>query len=341
MSENNSANGAIFRDADEVLASDILRRVRTYDGPPVRIDVLEASNEELARYGLPRRPDPQEEPELARLWARTFSRPFEYVPAELSIDTVMGLRDPLWRHPGHPRGLDSEGSFGPSGWGGAVAFPKKLIMSGVTADRRIKPYLAGPANVVYGQWTIPGVFPASNPAGDIIAGFWVGIDGWGNGQVLQAGVAVTVRPDATVRWWAWTEWWTQQFKDPPVAVDNFPVTVGDTVTVLVCALSPEWGFAAFHNLTTGQVTSVGIPGRPNIPLIGATAEWIVEGISADLPVFLPVTFSGCVAGTKRSAFDLLPSGVTTEIAGDDSGEQLTRSTIAGENAAIVEWEGWS
>jgi hypothetical protein len=334
MTRYSHDEGPIFRTAEETLRSNVLSRMHTYRQPPPELDLLTAAAPELASRGLPRRPDPNAEPRLAELWHRHVDRGFRYTRAELSIDTIMGRRDPLWRHPDHPRGLENEGSFGPSGWGGVVSPPYGRIF---------RPLHPEPVNTVYAQWTIPGIWPASNPGGDITAGFWVGIDGWGNGQVLQAGVAVTVHPNATVEWWPWTEWYTQKYQDPAVRIDNFSVSVGDTISVLVCAPTPDHGFAAFHNLTTGQATSAGIdqPGS-DIHSIGATAEWIVEGISADLPVFLPsITFSSCSAGTKSTSFDLLPNGFTTEIAGSAPGSQLTKTTIANDSVAVVQWKGWT
>jgi Peptidase A4 family len=340
MSELNASESSTFRTMDEALQSDILDHIRTFEGPPASLDLLKASDEELASHGLPRRPDPETEPRLAELWHRGVEMAPEYVPAQLSIDPVLSVRDPLWRRADSSRGFETEGSFGPSGWGGIVAQSDKVRFWD-PLTRKVMTFPGGATNTVFGQWTIPGIFPASDPAGDITAGFWVGIDGWNNGQVLQAGVAVTVHVNATVEWWAWTEWYTTTYQDPAVKVDNFPVSVGDTVTVLVCGPTPERGFVVIHNVTTGQVTSIGIPARPGIHLQGQTAEWIVEGISTALPVFLPaVMFTQCSAGTKTSSFDLKPSGFTTEIAGDSPGEQLTHSTIASDSVAIVQWEGF-
>jgi hypothetical protein len=188
---------------------------------------------------------------------------------------------------------------------------------------------------------VPGIFPAASEE-DIIMAFWVGIDGWGNQQVLQAGTAVTVHPNATVEWWAWGEWWTEEFKDPPVKVENLPISPGDTVSVLVCAPTPQHGFVTVHNLTTGQARSMVLPGRDGISLEGATAEWAVEGISSALPVFLPsVTFTNCIAGTKSTTFDLRPSGFTTEIISDKTGKPMTKSTIVSDDIAVVEWKGFT
>ena len=80
--------------------------------------------------------------------------------------------------------------------------------------------------------------------------------------------------------------------------------------------------------------------RPGITSQGASAECIIEGISADLPVFLPsVTFISFSAGTQHHSFDLQPTGITTNITGTDG--VLTQTTIASPTAAIVQWKGWT
>lgn len=299
--------------------SDVLSLMHTYESPPEEFAPHAVDEQALRRHGFPRRPDPGREPRLTELWQRTFSRPVRYRTAELAIDPIMSHRNPL--------GRAADDDFAPSGWGGVVVQPSSL---GITEQ----------ANTVFAQWTVPGIFPASDPSSAITAGFWVGLDGFTNGQVLQAGIAVTVQPNATVNWWAWTEWYTTTYQDPAVAISNFPVSVGDTVSFLVCAPTTTHGFVAAHNLTTGQATSVGIDARPGITSQGASAEWIVEGISADLPVFLPsVMFSSCSAGTKDNSFDLSPAGVTTEIQGSDGA--LTQSTIASPTVAVVEWKNWT
>jgi Peptidase A4 family len=305
--------------------SDVISLMHTYEPPPRGFAMHSAEHRELQAHGIPRRPHPDREPRLTELWNRHVALEPEMIRAELEIDPVMSRRNPL--HHGGERA--AEAGFGPSGWGGAVVTTGSLGYSPPE-----------PANNVFAQWTVPGIWPASNPNAPITAGFWVGIDGWGNGQVLQAGIAVTVQPNATVNWWAWTEWYTTQYKDPAVAVTNFPINVGDTVSVLVCASQPNHGFVSLHNITTNQATSVGLDARPGITSQGASAECIIEGISADLPVFLPsVTFSSFSAGTQHHSFDLQPTGITTNITGTNG--VLTQTTIASPTAAIVQWKGWT
>lgn len=111
--------------------------------------------------------------------------------------------------------MEYESSFGPSGWGGAVTEPDKVRVQNMKTKESMQ-LLGEPTKSVYGQWTVPGIFPVSDPADNVTAGFWVGIDGYGGEQVLQAGIAVTVTPAGKFEWWAWTEWWTDRYKDPPL-----------------------------------------------------------------------------------------------------------------------------
>lgn len=49
-----------------------------------------------------------------------------------------------------------------------------------------------------GQWTVP--YPYADDQTQYTVGFWVGLDGWTNGQVLQAGTATTVNADEVSYW---------------------------------------------------------------------------------------------------------------------------------------------
>jgi hypothetical protein len=68
------------------------------------------------------------------------------------------------------------------------------------------------------------------------------------------------------------------------------------------------------NKTTNQATSIGITPPNNVTNIGASAEWIVEGIPSVLAVFSTVVFQNCSAGTKDHAFNAI-GGITAEITG--------------------------
>jgi hypothetical protein len=311
----------------DIKQTDVLKLMRTYDPPPEGFDPHTAPQELLRQHGLPRRPDPETEPELTRLFKRAFIRPAKYVKAELEIDPGMSRRDPLG---------GQLPDFGPSGWGGVVV---------VTSSLGYSP--AEPANNVFAEWVVPYIFPFDPaPSEPIFVGLWVGLDGNTNKQVLQAGITATIMPEywgdpypANVLWRAWTEWWTAEYQDPPVVVTNFPVATGNTVSFLVCAPQPDHGFVAMQNLSTGQVTSVGVNARPGITLAGQSAEWIVEGSGADLPNFFPVTFTDCTGGTQHHSFNLTAGGIGN-IRGS-AGGPLTQTYIASPTEAVVVWNGWA
>jgi hypothetical protein len=318
-------NKVLWRLAMDTNPGDLLQQMRTFEVPPDDFDPLTAPDHLLLRYGFPRRPDPKGEAKHFSRWQRAFRAGTKMIKAELAIDEIMSKRNPLYK---------GGSEFKPSGWGGVVVLTSSLGYSP-----------AEPANTVYGQWSQPYVYPLANePAGGQTVGFWVGLDGYGNGQVLQAGTAVTVTGNV-VKHWAWTEW----YPNSAVQIMNFPVSPGDVITCLVCAPQSNHGFVSMRNESTNQVVSVGVPAPNGVTSAGASAEWIVEGISADLIPFdmfpLPmvldaIIFSGASAGTQHHSFDMQPDGVVTNIVGS-AGNDLTQTTIASPTSAFVFWEGLS
>src|ERR1700722_15347514 len=62
--------------------------VRGFVAPPIGFDAISAPADVLSRHGVPRRPDPTDEPYLAERWTDVFGRPLSIVTAELAIDPV-------------------------------------------------------------------------------------------------------------------------------------------------------------------------------------------------------------------------------------------------------------
>jgi hypothetical protein len=294
----------------------VLKHIVCYDTPPIDFDPSTAEARVLRKHGIPRRPDAEKEPHLREIWDRAFASKPKFIKAEVAVDHIMSKR----KRPVIDKKLDRV-DFSPSGWAGAVVPVSQFNYNPPQ-----------PVNVVYGEWFIPNVTPIPNePPGGQTVGFWVGVDGYGNNQVLQAGTAATVSGTNVVNW-VWTEW----YPIPPIQVTNFPIKPGDYITVLVCAPQPDHGFCSMLNKTTNQATSIGINNPPNITSVGATAEWIVEGISSILPVFSTVVFHNVSAGTKDHAFNLGSGGIITEITGA-GGKNLTYASIVSPTSVIVKW----
>jgi hypothetical protein len=301
-----------------------LSYITTYDAPPVDFDPTIAEPRLLRRHGIPRRPHAVKEPHLKAIWDNAFASKPKFIKAEVAIDREMAKRKSavMKKKPAIPKkaAINKKAKtdkFSPSGWAGVV------VPVGFNPPE--------PVVSVYGEWFIPNITPIANePQQAETVGFWVGIDGFGNNQVLQAGTAATISGN-NVNNWVWTEWWPL----PPIQVTNFPIKPGDYITVLVCANQPNHGFCSMMNKTTNLVTSIGITPPNGVTSIGATAEWIVEGISPILPVFSTVVFTNCSAGTKNHSFNM-HGGTITEITGS-GGVNLTASAILSDTRGMVKW----
>lgn len=115
------------------------------------------------------------------------------------------------------------------------------------------------------------------------ASVWVGVDGVGTSDLLQAGVdesSFAVPRSPSNPWWPPTDpctgqvhvyaWW-EDLPSAPVRV-NFPVNVGDDMTVSIFKMSPGWWALAVHDLTSGHSFMRVQPyGGPQ-----TSVEWVVE-----------------------------------------------------------------
>jgi peptidase A4-like protein len=288
--------------SDDAADREALSRMRACEPPPEGFDPHTAPLQVLRRHGLPRRPDPGREPDLAWLWKLAWARPPTFVKAELAIDRVMSGRDAQGRRMPEFAGIN--GWAGENSWAGI----QRILSPG--SD------YAEPARCVFTQLRVPSVIPLG-PDEPLAAAFWTGIDQDPDSTgILQAGVTAVVSPSGffggrDVSFYVWTEW----FPAKPCYVSNFPVSSGDWLLIMVSADQLDAGNAFFHNLTTGQATSVDIFPPPNVTLSGTSVEWIVEAVTEYLPVFSTVDFATCIAGTSNGVFYPAPGSVSYDIEG--------------------------
>jgi hypothetical protein len=287
----------------------------TFAAPPKDFNLVTASDKLLALHGIPRRPDAATEPGLRKLWDRTFSKPVNFVQAELVEQTT-------WRSLPHGSPNLHKAGFGLAGnWAGVVV---------KTASLGLNP--PEPANVVFAEWVVPKINPKPNEPGTQIVGFWVGLGGWNTTQVLQAGTAATVTGN-TVTYWAWTEWFPAAYK-----VANLAVQAGDTVSVLVCAPQADHGYVSMMNHRTNVAISVGVsdPNAGDAPYDGSSVEWVIEAINSEMPNFGTITFNQLSAGTKNHAINLAHAFTTNTV---NSGKTLaTGKILAPQNEVQVIWD---
>jgi peptidase A4-like protein len=299
-------------------------RVRTFPTAPDDLDPLTAPDELLWEHGIPARPDPIAQPEFARFWDRMYARGVKFVEAQLAVDQRRIGHNPLRR-----RG----GDFGSGDWAGAM----RVQVAG-------SPY-AQPATFVAGEWTVPTVYGADpdGPLSQLSVGFWVGIDGQSQHQVLQGGVAGVLNGGFfgnEVEYYAWGEWYTDEVTVgvDPVRFNGFPVAPGDVISCVVMAAEPTAGFVSIANLTHGYGSSMWIPAPGNIRSAGQSVEWVVEQVNDALPAFTPIVFAGCVAGSATEVFGTV-IGEQINIYGDDH-RPATDSFTFTDHAVVINWVGY-
>ena len=250
--------------------------VRLFQRPPEGFNPLEAEDRELLVFGYPARPDKDRHPELHETWKRMVSRPLTIIEPQFALrtDKQHGIRNTIAN--------DTS-----TNWSGAAAFAAK----------------GDSATYVIGQWTVPDVVAPG--LGSYYCASWVGIDGDGSPDVLQAGTECDVvsfgffTAKQTYVWWEW-------YPNYEVQIANFPVTSGDVMFCAICVHSnTEAGFY-LTNLTTGASTSFTKTAPRGTHLVGNCAEWIVEaptvnGGQSALARYGDVYFDECIAGTKNHA----------------------------------------
>ncbi|MGO9780847.1 MAG: G1 family glutamic endopeptidase [Streptosporangiaceae bacterium] len=308
---------------------------QTYNAPPPGFDLRSASAAELRRYGLPRRPDPDTEPELHAHWQHAVARVRTIVRAELGRNPALD-RFSAARHRRYTAGDGTEVKFGASGWAGAIV---------ELADINVSP----PATTVSARWQVPWIDTTSqpeDPLGPMVLAVWAGIGNANDGGgILQAGTAAQVNEQNVVNYYAWGEWYPA---GDPAPIGNFPVTAGDVVAFTVCnttRLSGTLHGAAYMlNETTGVATAIGIDPPGSITSApGTNVEWVVEAPDYVDDLYLP-DFGGamlldCAGGTEQQSFGVAGAS-TTEIDGS-FGDPLTQSVIIGSDDVAVVWLGSS
>ncbi|HEY2311472.1 MAG TPA: G1 family glutamic endopeptidase [Gaiellaceae bacterium] len=248
--------------------------VRLFKKPPENFDPLQAEDRELLVFGYPARPDKDKHPELHEMWTRMASRKLTMIEPQFALrtDKQHGIRNTIAN--------DTS-----TNWSGAVSFAGK----------------GDSATYVIGQWTVPDVVAPG--LGSYYCASWVGIDGDGSPDVLQAGTECDVvsfgffTAKQTYVWWEW-------YPNYEVQIANFPVTSGDVMFCAICVHSDTEAGFYLTNLTTGASTSFTKTAPEGTRLTGNCAEWIVEaptvnGGQSALARYGDVYFDECIAGTKN------------------------------------------
>lgn len=149
---------------------------------------------------------------------------------------------------------------------------------------------SGPYQAVTGTFTVPSLTSVSS--GSYLAE-WVGIDGAGNSDLIQAGVAESPDPSSPGNYQVWPWWEILPAQSTPI--DTMTVAPGDSVTVTISELDAATG--AWQISVTDNTTHQDFLVDQTYSGPAATAEWIVEAPTVSnsqstAAAYTPVTFSG-------------------------------------------------
>jgi len=279
--------------------------VRLFTPPPADFDPLTADQRELLVHGFPARPDQDTERPLYTQWKRRVSRKYTRIEPVFvrNTDKVHGpMRGPS-AEPDQLLAAARPANATSTNWSGSAVF--------AAAGDSFK--------WVEGEWTVADPADPNGGKTSYYSSSWVGIDGWGSPDVLQAGTESSL-VNGVKKVYAWWEW----YPDFEVAISNFPVSAGDTIFCLICATSTTTASIWLTNDSTDQSVSFAITAPAGTTLHGNCAEWIVEtpsvgGSPTTLPDYGVVYFddaqalannAGWIGGNTGTPITLVNSGGT-------------------------------
>jgi hypothetical protein len=272
-------------DRQDVL-DEIKRRTYFYDKPPEDLDPRIVDTVELAKYGIPPRPDAAEFPALAEFWDEMFLPPLKFA-------------EPIFDLPAIPRLLATTRGHDESSlnWSGAYITPRD--------GQQI--------TEIYGRWVVPAAVAPPGTVGtpEFRSTVWIGLDGarrYFDSTLPQIGTAQFVNPLMSPPYFLWWQWWMRDNPTTfwPVVLTTIPVLPGHQILAHLEVLSETQ-----VRFTIKDATTIFPPFWMNAPapnrgggqakFSGATAEWIVErpddpatGLY-NLADFTQVNFTSCHA----------------------------------------------
>jgi hypothetical protein len=254
-------------------------------------DLMKPTQAELRAGHYPPRPDPTKDRKRYEQWIDIVRRPFTIVPLDL------------------------------------IALPRQagsVVWDGFVALSPVGHYFEA-----FAAWNLPAVSSAVSPlTSDTFVYFWVGLDGWGTQEIVQAGAALELHATSGGNYTVSRYPWTETYPNVLHAVPNLTIHTHDLlyVTVVtscdsaghVCVHDPDpnyrYAFFDVSNVTAGKGGSVIVAYNSKVTFTGTSAEWIVESISSQtLPKYEDTTMSYASVADSATPQSLTPFRSTPRV----------------------------
>jgi hypothetical protein len=258
---------------------------------PEGFNPLEASDAELAMYGFPPRPDATLQAKAFATWSKVMSRAKTKVMPVLEQTKI--FHGPA-KNATAPKIAETTSTTS-SNWSGVVDF------SGASYYNNSSSFY-----YIYDEYVVPVAEAATCNATWEYSSSWIGIDGYGSADVLQAGTESDAYCTGSTTYTYYSPWY-EWYPYGEVRVTSVPVAPGDDIFVEVWHTSATQGYAYLVNLNTNQYFDIGFSAYPGYGLIGNSAEWVVErpsvgGSLATLTKYTDDLFWDCGAYTENYTF---------------------------------------
>jgi hypothetical protein len=250
--------------------------ILTYSEPPATFRPLTASDEELAAYGFPPRPDKLANPQHYQLWERVVLAAKNRWNGELQALPISTQRMT------QPQSLPPQQAPSPSPM--VVSTPETYNWSGVALTNTLKKFSpTGSFTDIFSIISVPtSQLPFGAPCDQYYQLSWMGLDGFtkvtgvepGAGKAaLIGGVVSHLQCSSSDAVYYMILGW-----EPMYFEQMFAVHPGDLVYAEVGApaggTNPNYMF--LEDLTTLTYSSYSIPVPYGVTFVGNSAEWIVE-----------------------------------------------------------------
>jgi peptidase A4-like protein len=303
--------------------------VRAITPPPEGFDPVAASPMARTQYHVPPEPNAATNPHAHEQWEKAMTG-FRHLNRNTPTPTLTATK--LFHGPAKLVGPVSKTENGTISvnflnWSGtAVTDDKKPFAHGAIVAEFVVPTARQPFGTCSGDWTFSSQ--------------WVGLDGYSNSDVLQAGTEADAfcASNGTAQFYAaWFEW----FPIGEVRVSAPTINPGDLILVQVWNESPTDGFAFFYNFSTVEAAEYEFTAPAGTSLIGNSAEWIVErpsdsaGLTSltsytDIPFSYGAAWSTAVANPPQYLMGAAnpPTGTLAAITMlDDNNKPISAATI--------------
>jgi hypothetical protein len=281
--------------------------VTTFPPPPPGLRLIDATDSELAHYGVPPRPNRETEHGLYNQWKKVFGRQMTFISPELRESTRVRRQ--------FPADLTENGTLSPT-WSGvaSVPYPGRSVGRSVMA-----------------QWDVPIV---KNVDADLDrCSIWVGIGGYSQDpadSLLQAGIECLADASGVPQYYAWWEWLSRTVIVYETIIEKFEVVPGCYIQVVIWVTSDTTANITMDCSGPSGVQSVllGVTAPAGIHLQGGSAEWIVErprvgGALATLVNYGTVEFWNAMAWCADN-YTIFPDSGTEIAMQDDGGVVVSR-----------------